>query len=151
MGYGDIEIKTVGKFLKIEAGVPRDVRILNDTPGQKLLHGFGKETVPCGGEGCLICEKGTEPVRQRFVTNVYDFTTKRVLLWEFGSMIAKQLKKIDESLSEENKKITDVDLKVEATGSGMNTKYSVTPRMSSKQVPPGLTLHPFGDKEEIPF
>jgi len=54
------------------------------------------------------------------------------MTWEFGAAIAKLLKAIDTSMAEEGRKITEIDLKVEATGEKMSKKYMVTPRMSAK-------------------
>jgi len=134
MSYTDIEIKSNNKFLKIESGVPHDIRLLNDTPDEKMIHGFGKDAIPCDGNGCAECAGGSE-AKQRFSANVYDFTVKRAMLWEFGAAIAKQLKAIDTTLSEEGKRITQIDLKVEATGQNMQKKYMVTPRTTGKPLP----------------
>lgn len=136
MSYGDVEIKSNSKFLKIESGTPHDVRLLSESPAVKVLHGFGKEAVACEGNGCGECAAGSE-AKQRFSAEVYDFLLKRQMTWEFGPAVAKQLKAIDQTLAEEGKKITDVDLKVEASGAMMNKKYMVTPRMTSKPLPAG--------------
>lgn len=138
-GYGDIEIKSNSKFLKIESGTPHDIRLLSETPSSKVIHGFGKDAAVCGGEGCAECAAGEES-KQRFAAEVYDFLTKKAMTWEFGAAIAKQLKAIDTTLGEEGRKITEVDLKVEATGSNMNKKYTVTPRMTSKPLPPEVAI-----------
>lgn len=139
-GYGDLEIKSSSKFLKIESGIPHDVRLLSESPMVKLSHGFGKDAVECEGQGCPECATSEEEPRQRFSAAVYDFSLKRVLTWEFGATIAKQLKSIDNTLKEEGKKITEVDLKVEASGEKMQKKYSVIPRMTSKVLPEGLDI-----------
>lgn len=141
--YGELEIRSNSKFLKIESGIPHDIRLLSGSPTVKDMHGFGKEAVECDGEGCAQCaDPQADEVRQRFSAHVYDFTVKRALTWEFGATIAKQLKGIDNTLKEEGKKITDVDLKVEASGEKMQKKYSVIPRMTSKPLPADI---------EIPF
>jgi hypothetical protein len=137
MSYGNIEIKSNSKFLKIETGTPHDLRLLSESPTVKQQHGFGKEAVDCEGEGCGKCAEGSE-VKQRFSAEVYDFLVKRVMTWEFGPAVAKQLKAIDQTLNEEGKKITSVDLKVEASGAMMNKKYMVTPRMTAKPLPEGV-------------
>jgi hypothetical protein len=137
MSYGDMEIKSNSKFLKIESGVPHDIRLLDKSPEEKVIHGFGKDSTICDGEGCAECAAGDQ-AKQRFTANVYDHTVKRQMSWEFGAAIAKQLKAIDTTMSEEGKKITDIDLKVEATGQNMSKKYMVTPRMSAKPLPDGI-------------
>lgn len=144
MSYGGLDIKSTGKFLKIESGTPHDLRILDETPTEKVVHGFGKEASNCAGEDCHRCEEGSEP-SQRFITNVYDHGTRKVMLWEFGASIAKQLRSIDNTMREEGKTVLDVDLKVEATGEMKNKKYMITPRMTPKLVPAGLALHKIDD------
>lgn len=143
MSYSDIEIKSNSKFLKIESGTPHDIRILEDSPKQETIHGFGKDKVSCLGDDCLKCQSGDQ-AKQRFSTNVYDRGLAKVMIWEFGSGIAKQLKAISTTLDEEEKNITDVDLKVEATGANMSKKYSITPRMTAKPIPVDLKLHDLG-------
>lgn len=137
MSYADVEIKSNSKFLKIESGIPHDIRLLDETPEENIVHGFGKDAITCQGEGCTECLTGDEP-RQRFSCTVYDHTVKRKLTWEFGAAIGKQLKAIDTTMSEEGRKITGIDLKVEATGEKMSKKYMVTPRMSAKPLPEGI-------------
>jgi len=139
-GY-DQDIKVNSKFLKIEAGDPHDIRLLDPESVEIYSHQVpnGKPEV-CGGEGCVLCEKGDEP-RQRFLCNVYDFNSKKVKVFEYGSMIGKQLKEIYKTLMEENRQITSCDLKISATGSNLSKRYQITPRGQSKPVPAGLTLH----------
>ena len=139
-GY-DQDIKVNTKFLKIEAGDPHDIRLLDVEPVEIYNHQVpNSKPIMCEGAGCPSCEKGDEP-RQRFLCNVYDFNTKKVKIFEYGSMIGKQLKEIYKTLLEENRKITDVDLKVSATGSNLTKRYQITPRGTSKPVPAGLQLH----------
>lgn len=133
-GYGDVEIKSNSKFLKIESGVPHDIRLLTPKPDEKIIHKFGQDAVECEGEGCEQCNGGDEP-RQRFSAEVYDHTLKRKLTWEYGSTIATQLKAIDTAMAEEGRQITMVDLKVEARGEKMSKKYMVTPRSTAKPLP----------------
>ena len=140
-GY-DQDIKVNTKFLKVEAGTPRDVRLLNPEPVERYVHVYKmpNPSVVCTGDECQDCARGDEP-KQKFMTNVYDHTTGKLLIWEYGSMIAKQLKEIYKTLLEEDRKITDTDLKVTATGNQLTKRYQITPRMTSKKVPAGLTLH----------
>lgn len=140
-GY-DQDIKVNSKFLKIEAGDPHDVRLLDAEPVEIYSHQQPPPNKPvvCEGAGCALCESGDEP-RQRFLTNVYDFNSKKVKVFEYGSMIGKQLKEIYKTLMEEDRKITDVDLKISATGSQLSKRYQITPRGTSKPVPAGLQLN----------
>ena len=146
MSFVDLKIKSGGKFLKVESGEPHDVRLYSETPFERNMHGFGKEGAECGGKVCGRCAEGSE-VKQRFLVNIYDHNTQKVMVWEFGTMIAMQLKKLAIALQEEGRTLLDVDLKVDATGSQQSKKYTVTPRMSSKPVPTGLVLY----KLDLPF
>jgi len=138
MSYGDIEIRSNSKFLKIESGTPHDIRLLSETPKTEVIHGFGNAKKPCTGEGCIYCmgdDQDAQP-KQRFKTEVWDWKLQKRMEWEFGASVAKQLQAIEKSLAEEGKKITEVDLKVEAEGANMQKKYRVTPRMTAKALPP---------------
>lgn len=147
MGFSDLKIQNNGKFLKIDQGVPHDVRILEPEPFVWMEHGFGKEGKECAGEHCQQCAGGHVP-SQRFSVNVYDYGAKRVMLWQFGSGIAKKLKSISVTLEDDQKTLADVDIKVECEGSGLAKKYAITPRMSAKTVPMGLVLL---RHQELPF
>ncbi len=149
MSFSDLKIKSTGKYLRIESGEPHDIRLFSETPVEKLMHGFGKDADQCTGLGCAHCAEGKE-VKQRFLVNVYDHNVQKVMVWEFGAMIAKQLKSLANTLEEEEKTLLDVDLKVDATGSNQSKKYMVTPRMSSKTVPTGLVLYKL-DASDLPF
>lgn len=157
-GY-DQDIKVNSKFLKIEAGEPHDVRLLNPEPIQFMQHRFAppKQPAKCGGAVCPYCQDNHEP-SQRFATNAYDFHAKKVVVWEYGAQVARQLRDIYKALMEEDRKITEVDLRVSTEGSGINKKWSITPRSGTKTVPGGLTLHDLGDgkiletpDEDTPF
>lgn len=149
MSFADLKIKSGGKFLKIESGEPHEVRLYSEDPVEKIIHGFGKEAEPCGGKGCLRCAEGSQP-KQRFLVNVYDHGSQKVLVWEFGGMIAGQLKALAIALKEEGRSLMDVDLKVDATGSSKNKNYTVTPRMTSKMIPTGLVLYKL-DASDLAF
>jgi hypothetical protein len=139
-GY-DQDIKVNTKFLKIEAGEPHDIRLLNSEPIEIYSHQVpNAKPEICTGDSCHLCENGNEP-RQRFLTNIYDHNSGKVKIFEYGSMIGKQLKEIYKTLLEEDRKITDVDLKVSATGSNLSKRYQIMPRGTSKAVPSGLQLH----------
>lgn len=148
-GYSDLEIKSTGKFMKIDPGQPRVIRLLDESPVERTIHGFGKDAIKCIGDGCLKCATGKDEPKQRFKANVYDHGLKKVLLWEFGPAIAKQLKIIDKSLAEEGRVITQADLKVEASGSNLTKKYNVTIRLTSQTVPADLKMH--STEDEIQF
>lgn len=148
MSFNNLEIKSNSKFLKIEAGTPQDIRLLQDTPMERSIHGFGNTATECEGENCGLCAQGEEAV-QRFSVNVYNHTARKVQVWEFGPGIAKQLVSLSKALEEEQKNITDVDLKADAEGSMKSKKYKITPRMTTKPIPPELKLLPL--EGTLPF
>src|SRR5882724_7949749 len=119
MSFADLKIKSGGKYLKVDSGEPHDVRLYSEEPMERIIHGFAKEATNCDGPGCGECAAGHD-AKQRFLVNIYDHNTQKVLIWEFGSMIAKQLKSLAITLKEEGKSLLDVDLKVEASGSSQN-------------------------------
>lgn len=142
MSYADTEIKQSSKFTKIDQGSPMVLRLLDNPPFEVMKHTIkgavdGKFQVPCKGDDCELCQDGLEPT-QKFTTNVYNHTLKKIQLFEYGTMIAKAIKKIAINLEEEEKDIMDFDLKVEAEGVGLNKKYTVTPRTTAQPVPSGL-------------
>jgi hypothetical protein len=143
--YGDIDVKSSSKFLKIESGVPHQVRLLGDA-FEKNIHGFGKDQVTCGGEGCIQCADGSEP-KQRFKANVYDHTLGRVMIFEFGASVGKQIREIAKTLAQDQTDITNVDLKISVSGTGMQKKYMVMPWMPPKALPTGLILHKLSDDD----
>lgn len=143
MSYANQEIKQTSKFLKIEQGAPMVIRLLDPEPVEVFKHALkgnvdGKFQVECkGAEICEFCGDGEEPT-QKFLVNVYNHTLQKVQLFEYGPMIAKIIKKIAINMVEEGQDILQFDLKFEAEGSGMNKKYSVTPRTTALVVPSGL-------------
>lgn len=150
MNISDIKIKSTGKYLRIESGEPHDLRILSEDIIERMVHGFGKDSTICGGASCFKCAGAIE-IKQRFFVNTYDHTVQRVMIWEFGPGIAKKLIGIANTLKEEGRTLQQVDIKVEARGTGLNKKYEVTPRMSAKEIPTGLVFHKIEAENEVPF
>lgn len=144
--WDKIEIKSNGKFLKIDNDKPQTIRLIGDGQ-ERIIHGFGKDEIKCLGNGCVQCSEGSE-AKQRFKTNVYSFTQGRVFIWDFGGGIAKQLKEVARNLSTDGKTMDDVDLKISVSGSGLQKKYSIMPWPSSKPLPSGLAVY---DLEQLPF
>lgn len=138
MPFSDLKLRP-GKYLKIESGQPEDVRILNDTPIEQITHGFGTNESECTGEHCSECKEGSESV-QRFLTNVYSFTNKRVMIWKYSGSVQRKLISIEKECQSAGKTLKDVDLKIEATGSQKGKKYDVTLKMTTREVPEGLVL-----------
>jgi hypothetical protein len=140
MSYTNIEIEG-GKFLKIESGKPVDIHILSESPVKRVIHGFGADKINCSGnENCPACNEGEIP-KQRWLTNVYDRTDKKVKIFEFGTSIARQIKAIAEMLEESQQTIHDVDLRIKAEGSGMAKEYTVMQKPMVGKLPDDLKLH----------
>lgn len=144
--WDKIEIKSNGKFLKIENDKPQTIRLIGDGQ-ERIIHGFGKDEIKCLGNGCIQCQGGSE-AKQRFKTNVYSFTQGRVFIWDFGGGVAKSLKEVAKNLATDGKTMDDVDLKISVSGSGLQKKYSIMPWPSTKPLPAGLAVY---DLEEINF
>ena len=147
MSWDKLEIKSTGKFLKIENEKPQTIRLIGDA-NERVIHGFGKDEVSCTGSGCTLCAEGKE-AKQRFKANVYSFTQGRVFIWDFGGGIAKLLRDIAKNLGSDGKTMDDVDLKISVSGSGLQKKYAIMPWPSSKELPSGLALYDLN--EGIPF
>jgi hypothetical protein len=138
MSYADVEIKSNSKYLKIESGQPHDIRLLDEDPTELFEHQTDTGSAKCPGmDQCAACQDGDYP-NQRFGANIYDHNSKKVLVWKYGGGVAKQLKAIAETLAEEGRSMMEVDLKVDATGSSQQKRYTVTPRLTPKPLPEGL-------------
>lgn len=138
-GYADPEIKQSSKYLRIDSGTPVDLRLLNPEPIDIMEHFSPAGSIECKGDMCSACNDGDEP-QQKFLTNVYDFGEQKVKIWKYGATVARAIKEIAIMMQEEKKSILEADLRVSATGSQKQKKYTVTPRMSAKPVPSGLKL-----------
>lgn len=142
--FSEIEIKSSGKFLKVESGHPIQIRLLSDSPEERVLHGFGKEAIECEGENCSKCEEGSE-AKQRWSVAVYNHEVNKPMVWDFGAGVCRALQGVYKTLKTQDIKITTVDLMVDATGEKMQKKYQITPMMKSKPVPESLDIN------DLPF
>jgi hypothetical protein len=143
MGYGNAKIIKNSIFLKVEEGKPHTIRLLDSEPTEQFQHQINGKLVNCGGDLCTNCTEGL-PRQQRFVTNTYDHSEGRVLLWSYGPGIAKSLMNIALGLEKDEESILDHDLEVSATGTGLQKKTSVQVRLKSQLVPAGIKLHSIG-------
>jgi hypothetical protein len=144
MGWDD-QTKTLSSsdFLKFKDGQTEDLHILNDEPRKEIFHGFAKTKSVCSGEGCELCANAKKPedkAKERWVTNVLLRSDGTVKKWEFGWSVMRQIKDIAEMLNEGGQSITDVDLRVKATGEKMEREYTVMQKVGGP-VPVGLKLH----------
>lgn len=138
--YANMDIKEGGgQYLKISGGETADINILSPHPIKKVVHGLGKTTTNCLGDKCEHCQAGEKP-RQRWIINVWDRKDKTVKLFEFGPMIAKQIKDNAEMLRDENKTVHEVDFRIKCTGSGMDTEYTVMRKELGEPIPDSTEL-----------
>lgn len=144
MAFSDLDLPVGGMYLKIKSGEAYTIRMMQDTPSVKTLHGFGKEAVKCDGTGCVMCgdaNNKNRKAKQRFSINVYSHDQQKVLVWEFGSGICGQIREIEESLKKQGLTLTETDLGITAKGENMEKRYMVQPMIKSRPVPEGLTLY----------
>lgn len=130
MSYSDMKIDSNSKYLKIVSGQPKVIRILTETP-VVIYEAFKKKGEP---------EPEEKDKKQKFLINVFDHDSQKVVIFKFGPAIAKQIKKIAASLEEEENDIMNVDLKIEAEGEMLSKEYTVTPRTKLMPMPPIETL-----------
>ena len=153
MSYANAKIIKNSLFLKIEQGVPHTIRLLDADPTEQFQHKIAEKLTPCSGELCAHCDEGHSR-NQRFVTNVYDYNDETVKLWSYGPTLAEDLKSIAIALTKDDMDIMNTDLEVTATGSGMQKKTKIQPRMKSQELPKNLKVHQIKvgkAADEIPF
>lgn len=137
MSYANQKIIKNSIFLKVEQGQPHTIRLLDSDPTVQWQHKLGEKLVSCLGDTCISCADGHSR-NQRFVANVYDHGQQKVLLWSYGPTIAEALAEIESNLEKDEESITDHDLEITATGSGLQKKTRVQLRLKSKPIPEGL-------------
>ena len=145
MSFAEQQVRP-GKYLKIESDKPMEIRILNDSPIEKITHGFGEAESECAGEHCQKCAEGSDAT-QRFLTNVYSHDFKRVMIWKYPPTVHKLLVNIEAECAAAGKSLKDIDLRVSSSGSNKTKKYMVTMKIASRSVPEGLALFPL----DLPF
>src|SRR4051812_6524082 len=135
MSYADLKVDS-GKFLKIEAGRSVDIHILTESKDVvvRYNHGFGKEQLSCSGDACNMCADG-EKRSQRFAINVLDRADSKVKIFEFGPMVAGQIREIAEMLKEDNQTVHDIDLRIKKIVEGEKTSYITMQRPSAGKIP----------------
>lgn len=141
MSYQDMDVDAgAGKYLRVKGGESADIHILTEVPFKMVCHGFGKERLTCAGKECRMCAEGETP-KTRWIINVFDRKDNAVKIYEFGPSIARQVKAIAEMLAEQQQTVHDVDLRIKAEGSGMDTEYTVLHRKMTGPMPAELKLH----------
>lgn len=126
MSFSDLEIEESGDFLKLKAGEPIKFHILSESPSKEVVHWINKKKEKCQGKFCEHCQGGNKP-KQRWTVDVWDRKTLAIKKLEFGPMIAGQLKSIDKMMKENGQTIKDTDIRIETTGSDLETEYNSLP------------------------
>jgi hypothetical protein len=153
MSYTDQKIIKNSIFLKVEQGTPHTIRLLDDSPTEQWQHKIANKLTPCGGDMCAYCDDGHSR-NQRFVTNAYDHTDGKVVLWSYASTVAQALKSMALGLEKDGESILNHDLEISVQGEGMQKKTAVQLRFKSTEVPVGIKKHKIGTEkaeDQIPF
>lgn len=144
-GYTNIDINTGGDYIELKAGEVVTFHILSESPTKEMIHWIDRKKNKCIGSDCDFCANGS-PVKQRWTCDVWDRKDKKVKKFEFGPMIASQIKSIAEMLAENQQTIKDVDIRVKTTGSSLETEYSVLHVPVSGEIPADIS-----EKYSVPF
>lgn len=145
MSFSDMDIDGGSDYVKLTAGSVVTIHILSQSPDKAVIHWADRKKSMCSGAGCEMCAKG-DKAKQRWTCDVWDRKDLKVKKFEFGSMIASQLKSIAEMLAETQQDIHQVDIRIKTSGSGLETDYSVLHVNMVGPIPPDVQ-----NKYEIPF
>lgn len=153
MSYGAMKSEKTSKFLKVKEGKPVNIHIL--TKSEDVLHQFihmlpGNKRSVCNKVACANCQEGHE-ARERWTVIVFDYEDRVPKIYEFGFSIFNQIRSIAMLQEESGQTIHDIDLRIIATGTDLNTKYQVLGKPMKEPVPSGLVLPKLEEKEKIPF
>lgn len=145
MSYTDLEVEGGSDYLKLTSGSVVSFHILSQTPDKAVIHWQERKKITCPRVSCDLCESGDRP-KVRWTADVWDRKDKKVKKFEFGTMIATQLKAIAELLAESSQTIHDVDIRVKTTGAGLETEYSVLHIPISGEIPQDVS-----ERYSLPF
>ncbi len=146
MSFTDLDVSSGGgDYIKLVAGTPITFHILSQNPEKSIVHWKDKKKKNCTGPDCDMCAEGDKP-KHRWIIDVWDNKESKMKKFEFGSMIATQLKAIAEMMDENKQTIHDTDIRVKTTGSGLETEYSVLHVPMTSSIPQDVQ-----DKYSTPF
>ena len=143
--YTGLEVETGGDYIKLTAGNVVTLHLLSQKPEKAVIHWVNKKKTVCSGKECELCANGDRP-KSRWVVEVWDRKEQKVKKFEFGSMIASQLKAIAELQAEGQKTIHDTDIRIKTTGAALETEYAVLPVAMTGLIPPEVM-----EKFSVPF
>lgn len=136
------------EFTKFPVGVTR-IRVLDDAPHIRWTHWMNqfRRSVNCPGmRDCPIDEiisrqrangeKETYSRARRYAMNIYNYETEQNEIMEQSKTFMEDLKLVMEDLAKENKKLSDVVLRVRRTGTGrQDTRYRIDVQEDAKEEP----------------
>jgi hypothetical protein len=127
MGYKDMNIESNSKYIKAAPGKPITVHIVTKEPKENLIHWVNKKREICRGKGCNWCQSldPKEKQKQTWSTNVIDRADGKLKSFEFGPMIAEQIRNYASMLAEKGDTVHDYDYRIMATDDKGFTKYTV--------------------------
>lgn len=130
MAWKDInENGGTGGILSLQAGESALVHIIGE-PKSFWEHFFQamQRSLICPHRGCPACNNDKTKARLRHAFIVYDLNEKQVKTWAVSNTVALAVKNVWESYGGD---LSEVDLKIKRTGTGLSTKYSVVPVKTS--------------------
>lgn len=143
--YTEMEVEGGGDYIKLTAGNVVTLHILSPKPDKSIIHWVNKKKSNCMGKECEFCANGDKP-KTRWLIDVFERKEQKVKKFEFGNMVASQLKSIAEMMAENQQTIHDTDIRIKTTGAGLETEYSVLHVPMSGTIPPEIM-----QRYEIPF
>lgn len=130
MAWKDInENGGTGGILSLQAGESALVHVIGE-PKSFWEHFFQamQRSLICPHRGCPACNNDKTKARLRHAFIVYDLNEKQIKTWTVSNTVALAVKNIWESYGGD---LSEVDLKIKRTGTGLSTKYSVVPVKTS--------------------
>ena len=126
MSWKDInEGGNSSNILSLQAGEKAVIHIVGE-PKSYWEHFFPnmQRSLICPHRGCPACNNDQTKARLRHSFIVYDLGDNTIKTWTVSNTVALSVKNIWESY---NGDLSDVDLEIKRTGTGLNTKYAVVP------------------------
>jgi len=121
----DLGIGTGGDFFTIEDG-ENIVRVLS-APVHYGQYFLGKGIQPVFAKNADEEFKKDKKVTHKFSCYVFNYKTNKIEIADFGWSVAGEISKLAKSSQYQYEGIPPFDIIITKTGSGMSTKYSVTP------------------------
>lgn len=129
MGWEDVNEGGGGGYLKVKAGTPAKVHVLNSADGPKSFSSvyfsdLNRGAVVDPDNNPLAGLDDEYKLRKRHAFTVLDYADKEVKVFVCSNQVANQIKGI---MKEYDDSLDTVDLKITRTGEGLTTKYQVIP------------------------